>query len=310
MSENINKSTGSVNREEKKKQKAGLNAIRPNDYIEQKFKNMANEKDLSQTEFFEQIFWNYLKKDNQEKRNEALNCEGEINLIAKDLDNILTNFKSIADRAQNRIIAINSNTEQTLGNLNLEIDTLQKKCEELEKRNSELEKTNSLFTEVKTDLEKQIQNITIEVEKRTSEIVSLKEDNRDKGKNIKELEKQLALDAKEISSLKQENSKLQDESGNKETRIKNLEITCSGLQSSAERIEVLKKAEIEAIEARNKTIISDLQNKIKSIAGTLQSEMEAEKKLALAEIKLELADTKERLAEALLHQEKNIETKL
>ena len=304
MDKNTNKSTETDRQESKKKQKAGLNAIRPDDYTEQKFKTMAREKQLSQTEFFERIFWDYLSRDKQEMRNEALNCEGEINLIAKDLENILNHFKSIVDKAQNKVITVTSNSEQTIGNLKLEIDTLQKKCENLEIRNAELEKTNGVFTEVKADLEKQIQDLAVEVEKRAAEIVSLKESNKDKDRSIKELEKQLSLNEKEINSLKQENLKLQDEVTNKSILIRNLEVTCSGLQSSVERIETLKKAEIEAIEARNQATVSQLQNKINSIEENLRSEMEAEKKLAMADIILELAQTKERLAELLSHQGK------
>jgi len=42
--------------DQKKKQKAGLNAVRPDDYIENKFKEMAKDMNLSQTEMFSRIF--------------------------------------------------------------------------------------------------------------------------------------------------------------------------------------------------------------------------------------------------------------
>jgi len=285
---------------EKKKQKPGLNAVRPDDYTEQKFKTMAKERNLSQTEFFERIFWAYLKKDNQEKRNEALNCDGEINLIAKNLDNILINFKSIVDKAQDKIVSVKANAEQTIENLKLDLDTLQKKNEALEKRNAELENINLTYTETKAGLEKTITNLNNEIQKKDEEIIALKESNQEKDKTIKYFEKQAALNEKEINSLKMENYKLKEENQSKSIRIQNLEVTCSGLQSSVERMETLKKAEIEAIEAKYKATIFELQNKLSTISESVRSEMESEKKLALAELKLELAQTKEKLAELLL----------
>lgn len=193
------------------------------------------------------------------------------------MDNILINFKSIVDKAQDKIVSVKANAEQTIENLKLDLDTLQKKNEALEKRNAELENINLTYTETKAGLEKTITNLNNEIQKKDEEIIALKESNQEKDKTIKYFEKQAALNEKEINSLKMENYKLKEENQSKSIRIQNLEVTCSGLQSSVERMETLKKAEIEAIEAKYKAAIFELQNKLSTISESVRSEMESEK---------------------------------
>ena len=57
----------------RKKQKAPL-GIRPNDYIENKFKALVKENETTQTEMFEKIIWNFIQTSNEALQLEALDC--------------------------------------------------------------------------------------------------------------------------------------------------------------------------------------------------------------------------------------------
>lgn len=299
----------------KNKQKAGLGAIRPSDYVEQKFREMCAERNISQTDLFESLFWSFLRDSKQEKRNDALECESEISLISKDLNNILTNIRNIAEKAQDKISSITANSEQTAGNLKMDIDTLQKKVEFLEKRNEELEKSNEAFTEIKNGLEIRIRELSTDLKKNIEGWDDALQIIREKEKSIKDLEKQSKIYEKEINSLLQEKERHDNDSETKGIRIHNLEVANASMQTTIDSMEALKKAEISSIEAKNQAILSELQSKLKisveekeavvqTAVQNVRIEMEAEKKLAMAEMKLELAGVKEELAILLTKQSK------
>lgn len=65
MEKGVNDNPGNEEKDIKNKQKAGLNAIRQDDYVERSFKDMASDKKLSQTEMFEHMFWFFIKKERE-----------------------------------------------------------------------------------------------------------------------------------------------------------------------------------------------------------------------------------------------------
>lgn len=284
-----------------KKQKAGLGAIRPSDYIENKFKEMAKEKSLSQTDMFERIFLSYLNNDRQEKRKEALNCEGEINLIANELNNILEHFKNINNKAQDKILTLLDNAEQGRKNWETEKNTLSLKIEELNNRNKELEEINNAFSEIKKGLENEANKKVKIIGMQEDNIKELKETVKERNSKIEDFEKQLINLTKENDNYKKEISLIQTEMIAKITYITKLETTNNSLQSTLDSIEPLKKAEISAIETKYEAIITDLKTKLqdineakdkqaKEIEDKIRIKYEAEKKLEIAELKIELAN--------------------
>ena len=148
-----------LNEDNKNKPKAGLGGVRPDAYTMEKFKSGAKDNNMSQTKFFESIFWSYLSKDKENKKEDALSLEGEISLLSQDLNSMFEHIKTIAEKAQNTIISIKSNAEQNEKNLSLDLDTANKKVAELQKRNEELEISNSTFSEVKANLEAKTLNL-------------------------------------------------------------------------------------------------------------------------------------------------------
>ncbi|WP_097025448.1 hypothetical protein [Clostridium peptidivorans] len=296
---------------EPKKQKAGLGAIRPADYVENEFKKMAADKKISQTEMFEYMFWNFISGEEKGKKEEAISYESELSLISTDLNNVLSHIKSITEKAQNTVMAFKTNSEQTEKNLKLELDTLSKKIEEIKKRNLELEHTNQIFNDVKSGLDSKIAELNELLEKKSVEIKEHEILVKEQYRKNKESEMQNSVLQKENTDIKLENKKILEQITADETKIKSLEVVNANFQSTINNIEMLKKAEISAIDEKYKTIISELNNKVKSyddakvkeveeVKNRIITEMDAERKLSLAEAKLELVDMKNKYNELLI----------
>ncbi len=297
--------------DDRKKQKAGLNAVRPDDFTEQKFKDMAKELNLSQTDMFKHIFWSYIREQNNERRQLALNLEAEINLISKDLNSVLQHFKSISERAQDTVISIKTNAEQTEKNLTLDIDTLLKKVDELSKRNAELELSNTAFTEIKTGLEAKLSAVTEANDKKDVELKEAREIIKTRDKTIKDMEKQIDLLEKTNAKSEQESNRLHDDVKTLETKVKSFETTNNSLNDTLNRVNALKASEIASIEAKYQLHITELEEKLnrfeeskekelQQIKTSLKAEYEADKKMAVADIKMELADIKSKYGEVLI----------
>lgn len=292
----------------RKKQKPGLNAVRPDDSIERSFKDMAANRGLSQTEMFERIFLSFITQERESKQQQAIDYTSEINLISNNLNNILNHFKGITKKAQETVLTISSNAEQTQKNLNFEVDTMKKKAEDLEKRNIELEEINKVFSDVKNSLEDTIS-------KQNSELAEIKSILREKDIQIKDQDKAIRIMEKSSENLQKENDKLSEELRNNESKLKSLETSNNNLQATLFSIETFKKSEIAAIDTKYKSIISNLEDQIKNFNNTKEKELktlenrvrielDAEKKMAIADMKLKLADMKGKYAESQAHIEK------
>lgn len=309
------------------KQKAGLGAVRPDDYTKTKFKEMASNVNVSQTEMFERLLWSYVTKEREEEKRQAIDYKSEINLISMDLNNILNHFKSITEKAQETNLGITANAEQTEQNLTTKIDTLNKRIEELETRNRELEKTNDVFEDIKVSLENRNREMEDSMKSKEIELQDIIKNRDIELTDFKSLLKENNVDLKEskkqVESLEKDNDKqhkeitrLSNELNNKEARLHSLESLNSNLQSTVNSMDKLKKSEIESIEAKHSFIVSEIERKLKEIdehkkielenlENTIRTELNADKKLAIADSKLELVDFKNRYNELLSQQIKN-----
>ena len=303
-----------LNEENKSKQKPGLSGVRPDNFTRERFKNLARDNNMSQTQFFESIFWSYLSNDKEKKKEDALSLEGEISLLSQDLNSMFEHIKTIAEKAQNTIISIKSNAEQNEKNLSLDLDTANKKVAELQKRNEELEISNSTFSEVKANLEAKTLNLSEENKQQAKAIDEYKKDVISKEKRIKELEETLKktenLYEKESKTIKLQKDQLQDELISKNNEINNLKTSISSLKDTVNNIELMKKSELEATESKYKLKIAELELKldlynedkakeIESIKRTLLSELTAEKKEEVADMKLQLANMTAKYADII-----------
>jgi chromosome segregation ATPase len=278
-----------LNQKKSKSQKAGLNAIRPEVYIERSFKDLAKDKGKSQTELFEAMFWNYINKEQEKEMEMALSFKSEINLISSDLDNILKHFIAITEKAQNTIIVERNNASQKIENLQTELETAELKNKELIGRNKELETSNEAFTSIKGELFQEIDKLKRGLESKDTQISTLQKDGEEK--NIL-LSKYSARIAELEATLKEKELDLR---GLKDSFHK---------QMSAIEGEVEKRNRLEFDIAALKQELKDMKGSHKeekeSLEKALVLKYEAEKSLAIVDIKLQLIDIKNELQEKLL----------
>jgi len=301
------------------KEKKSLGGVRPDDYLLEKFKDIAKEKDISQSEMFNRIFYYYLNGDREKKQEQALNLDSEINLISKDMENMLSHFKNMASKAQDTLISLRSNTEQTEKNLLLDIDTAAKKEEEYKKRNDELELFNSTFSKIKDDLSEQVALLTQKNGKMNETLEHQKNEIEEKSKKIKSLEDSIErmdkITEKESNNLKATIKEIQEEAQVKDTKIRNFETTISSLNDTINNISVLKKAEIESVNSKYEAQIAELNSSINllknnrdnemiALRKNLEVEFNADKKEAVADIRIKLAEMKEKYAESITEAKK------
>lgn len=281
--------SGNLNQRKPKSQKAGLNAIRPDEYIEKTFKDLAKDKGKSQTELFESMFWNYINKEQEKEMEMALSFKSEINLISNDLDNIFSHFKSITEKAQNTIIAERNNTDQKVENLQKELETAELKNKELAARNKELETSYEAFTTVKQELSQEIEKLSTALNAKKNTIETLQRDVeenhitiREYSARITELEAILREKELDIRGLR--------DSLHKQTSIKDLEF------EKRTRLEL----DIEHLKSEIKEMRENHKEEMNSFEKALLLKYEAEKNMAVVDIKLQLIDIKNELQEKLL----------
>ena len=285
----------------KKKQKPGLNAIRPSDGMERMFKNMAKDKGLTQTEMFERIFLNFINDERIKEKEKSFSIETDIELIATDLNSMLTHFKNTINKAQNEVISINNNLEQEKKTLGFQLGTLNKKNDELILRNNELENSNSAFEEIKGNLHTEIENY---------KALLLEKENKLKSLNLEvsNLKKDAELKDRTVYEFKNELKKYKELSEEYLTKIKRLELSNSNLETTLGSINKLKDSEISSIKSRYEELIVNMEYKLSSfneekekdfrrLEEQYKKNLEIEKKADISNLNLKLADTKLKLAE-------------
>lgn len=288
-----------------KKQRSGLGGVRPGEFAETRFKELAQEMGISQSRMFETIFYSYLADLRSEKKEKALGCESELELIGQNLDHVANHIRSIVSKAQSTILSHEDSARQTNETNGIRVQTLNSKIEELSIRNEELEGTNLIFTEIKAGLDDKIASLS-------AEAVEHREKQRDADAQIKEqdhliksLEKQVENAEREVRNLKMENTRLSDEAQSKTSKIAALETSFGSLHSTIEQLTALKNAEVEAVKAAGQREIQEYTDRIRrmevahtqelaDITARVRMDMESTHRLEVAKLTLEIAKIKEK----------------
>ncbi|WP_455938116.1 hypothetical protein [Gemella morbillorum] len=242
---------------EKKKQKAPL-GIRPDDYIEEKFKKMADDMGLSQTKLFEKFFIEYTRNSSEALRLQALDCSLELQSVNTAASTFINALEKIVTKAQAQIIATNRECESVKNASEKKIELanidLTNKIRELELKNKQLEEqlnnANSIavgFNAVKDELNSKIENLTNEVVKLNESIKEKDRIIKDKNIKLENIDKAKANIEKEMQLLKEEKTTL-------ESKNKSLQTNTEVLQGTINSFNSIKKAEIEAIKDNEATI--------------------------------------------------------
>ena len=257
---------------EKKKQKAPL-GIRPDDFIEERFKKMAEEQGISQTKLFERLFWEFTKNSNEALRLQSLDCSLELQAINSASSTLINAIEKIVTKAQSQIMVTNRECENIKSASEKKIELanidLTNKIKELELKNKQLEEqlnnANSIvagFNTVKGELDLKVENLTNEVVKLNESIKEKDKIVKDKDKELENIDKARENTEKEIELLKEQKNTLESKNASLQTNVEVLQGTINSFNS-------IKKAEIEAIKDNEATI-----NQLKIDKLTAQHENE------------------------------------
>ena len=235
------------NIKEKKKQKAPL-GIRPSDYVEQKFKSMADDKGISQTKLFERIFWDFTKNSNEALKLQSLDCSLELQSISGASSTLIKAIDKIVTKAQLEIMSKNRELEAIKDASDKKIELanieLANKVKELELKNKELEEqlnnSNAIvvgFNTVKGELDSKIENIN-------KTVVELNNDIKEKDKIIQDKNKEILNSSKAIENMEKEIALIKEQKVILEGKNASLQVNVEMLQGTINTFNSIKKTDI------------------------------------------------------------------
>ncbi len=303
-----------MNEESKrKKQKAPL-GIRPNDYIENKFKVLVKENNTTQTEMFEKIMWNFIHNSNEALKLQSLDCSVELQSIKAASSTLVKSINKIVSKAQIELISKNTEIEsiKNISDKKIELANmdLKNRVKELELINKELENkfldANSIvkgFNTVKDDM-------TLKIESHLETINNLNSKLKEKENIIKDNNKELFNKNKYIENLEKELSLLKNENSSLERNLASSQITLENYKSTIDNFNSIKISEIETVKESLKLIYELKIDKLKAefekeIANVKNNLSTLENDINLKEI--ELKNTKNSFESII--ESKNLEIK-
>lgn len=245
------------NIKEKKKQKAPL-GIRPSDYVEQRFKSMADDKGISQTKLFERIFWEFTKNSNEALKLQSLDCSLELQSISGASATLVKAIEKIVNKAQLELMSKNREVENIKETSDKKIELanieLANRVKELELKNKDLEEqlknSNAIvtgFNTVKCELDSKIENLN-------KTVVELNNDIKEKDKIIQDKNKEIINSSKTIDNMEKEIALIKEQKVILEGKNASLQVNVEMLQGTINTFNSIKKTEIEAIKDNEATI--------------------------------------------------------
>lgn len=261
------------NIKEKKKQKAPL-GIRPSDYVEQRFKSMADDKGISQTKLFERIFWEFTQNSNEALKLQSLDCSLELQSISGASSTLIKAIDKIVTKAQLEIMSKNRELEAIKDASDKKIELanieLSNRVKELELKNKELEdqlnNSNAIvvgFNTVKDELDFKIEGLN-------KTVVELTNDIKERDKIIKDKNKEILNSSKTIENIEKEVELVKEQKVILEGKNASLQVNVEMLQGTINTFNSIKKTEIEAIKD-NEAMINQL--KIDKLKAEFENEI-------------------------------------
>ena len=265
----------------RKKQKATL-GIRPDDDVETRFKELAAEQDLTQTQLFERIFLKYLRNSKDELKLQELDCTVELNSIEGAASVLIKSIKDIVLKAQNQLLSKNNemNSLQESVEKKIELSTLnlENKVKELEEKNKKLEENISAqntvissFDTIRNDIENKNATLINVLDEKDKEIEELKKEIKERDKALKTLEKEIENSVKAINNVEKEVSLLKEENTSLANKNLTLNSNIEMLQSTLTMFNNIKAQEITAIK-ENESLMSSL--KINNIENQYKADVD------------------------------------
>lgn len=252
---------------EKKKQKAPL-GIRPDNYIDMRFREIAEKEGLSQTKLFEKIFWEFTRNSKDALKLQALDCSVELQSISGASATLVKSIEKIVNKAQVELMTKNREVENIKEASDKKIELanieLTNKIKELELRNKELEEqlnnSNAIvvgFNTVKNELDSKIENLN-------KTVIELNNDIKEKDKIIQEKNNEILNSSKAIENMEKEIALIKEQKVILEGKNASLQVNVEMLQGTINTFNSIKKTEIEAIKDNEATINQLKLDKLKA----------------------------------------------
>ena len=274
---------------EKKKQKAAM-GIRPDDWVEDRFKEMAKKRGMSQTDLFTYMFYEYINDLKSEHKDSLLDCNVEMDSINTAMTSMINAFKSIIDKSHTALVSKDNELKTKNSLIEKQIETatteLNIKVTELGSANKHLQEQydSSLlvinnFDDIKTELNNTILNLNSNIEAKDIKIDSLKEQIKERDKAIKDLEKEIDVTAKNISNIEKEILLVREKNADLEAKNTMLQANLNTVNNSIEMFNNMKAQEIELIKSNLNSIAESNIDKIvaekDSVIAKLSAEIES-----------------------------------
>ena len=240
------------NIKEKKKQKAPL-GIRPDDYIDIKFRELVEKEGISQTKLFERMFWEFTRNSKDALKLQALDCSVELQSISGASATLVKAIEKIVNKAQLELMSKNREVEniKEASDKKIELANIDK---ELELKNKDLEEqlknSNAIvtgFNTVKGELDSKIENLN-------KTVIELNNDIKEKDKIIQDKNKEIINSSKTIDNMEKEIALIKEQKVILEGKNASLQVNVEMLQGTINTFNSIKKTEIEAIKDNEATI--------------------------------------------------------
>ena len=152
------------NIKEKKKQKAPL-GIRPDDYIDIKFRELVEREGISQTKLFERMFWEFTRNSKDALKLQALDCSVELQSISGASATLVKAIEKIVNKAQLELMSKNKEVENIKEASDKKIELanieLTNRVKELELKNKDLEESQSVLCEIDDPVQNIRRNLSV-----------------------------------------------------------------------------------------------------------------------------------------------------
>ena len=245
------------NIKEKKKQKAPL-GIRPDDYIDIKFRELVEKEGISQTKLFERMFWEFTRNSKDALKLQALDCSVELQSISGASATLVKAIEKIVNKAQLELMSKNREVENIKEASDKKIELanieLANRVKELELKNKDLEEqlknSNAIvtgFNTVKGELDSKIENLN-------KTVIELNNDIKEKDKIIQDKNKEIINSSKTIDNMEKEIALIKEQKVILEGKNASLQVNVEMLQGTINTFNSIKKTEIEAIKDNEATI--------------------------------------------------------
>lgn len=245
------------NIKEKKKQKAPL-GIRPDDYIDIKFRELVEKEGISQTKLFERMFWEFTRNSKDALKLQALDCSVELQSISGASATLVKSIEKIVNKAQLELMTKNREVKNIKEASDKKIELanieLTNKIKELELKNKELEEqlnnSNAIvvgFNTIKGELDSKIENLN-------KTVIELNNDIKEKDKIIQDKNNEIINSSKTIDNMEKEIALIKEQKVILEGKNASLQVNVEMLQGTINTFNSIKKTEIEAIKDNEATI--------------------------------------------------------